>query len=168
MDGGGVEGSCDGASPLQSESGSDFLFGGKAKFFDPFADFSIADAALGFEGGADFGEGKLAAGDHEEPEGNAVGGLRRWSHHAQVGELADEGDLQALGLAIEGALEEGSLAVAEALPERSRARAGDERARGLRRLPPATTVYHTSESTAGRGWDEISKAADFPEAVPET
>ena len=50
---------------------------------------------------------------------------RRW------GELADESGLQALGLAIVGALEEGSLA-AEALPERSRARAGNERARGLR------------------------------------
>ena len=105
---------------MQSESGGDFLFGGKAKFFDPLTDFSIAGAALGFEGSADFGEGKLAAGDHEEPEGNAVWGLRRWSHHAQVGELADESGLQALGLAIEGALEEGPLAT-EALPERSRA-----------------------------------------------
>ena len=105
---------------MQSERGGDLLFGGKAKLFDPLTDFSIAGASLGFERGADFGEGKLAAGDHEEPEGNAVGGLRRWSHHAQAGELADEGDLQALGLAIEGALEEGPLAT-EALPERSRA-----------------------------------------------
>jgi hypothetical protein len=128
-----VEGSKDvatGASPLQSEGGGDLLFGGKAKFFNPLTDFSIVGAALGFESGANFSEGKLAAGDHEEPEGNAVGRLRRWRHHAQVGELADEGRLQTLGLAIEGALEEGSLAVAEALPERSRARAGDERARG--------------------------------------
>ena len=117
---------------MQSESGGDFLFGGKAKFLDPFTDFSVVGAALGFESGSDFGESKLAAGDHEEPEGNAVWGLRRWSHHAQVGELADESGLQALGLAIEGALEEGSLAVAEALPERSCARAGNERARGLR------------------------------------
>jgi hypothetical protein len=91
----------------------------------------MAGAALRFEGGADFSEGKLAAGDHEEPERNAVWGLRRWSHHTQMGELADESGLQALGLAIEGALEEGSLA-AEALPERSRPGAGGEGARGLR------------------------------------
>ena len=130
MDRGGIEGRCDGASPLQSEGGGDLLFGGKAKFFNPLTDFSIVGAALGFESGANFSEGKLAAGDHEEPEGNAVGRLRRWRHHAQVGELADEGRLQTLGLAIESALEEGSLAVAEALPERSRAQAGDEHARG--------------------------------------
>jgi hypothetical protein len=95
---------------LQSEGGGDFLFGGKAKFLDPFTDFSVVGAALGFEGGPDFGKRKLAAGNHEEPEGNAIGGLRRWSHHAQVGELADEGGLQALGLAVEGALEEGPVA----------------------------------------------------------
>ena len=116
LDGRGIDGGCDGASPLQSEGGGDFLFGGKAKFFDPLTDFSVAGAALGFEGGANFGVGELAAGDHEEPEGNAVGGLRGWSHPAQAGELAEEGGLQALGLAIEGALEESSLA-AEALPE---------------------------------------------------
>ncbi len=95
---------------MQSEGGCYLLFGGKAKFFDPFTDFSVVGAALCFEGGADFCEGELAAGDHEEPEGNAVWGLRRWSHHAQVGELADESGLQALGLAIEGALEEGPVA----------------------------------------------------------
>jgi len=33
MDRGGIEGRCDGASPLQSEGGGDLLFGGKAKFF---------------------------------------------------------------------------------------------------------------------------------------
>jgi hypothetical protein len=62
-----------------------------------------------------------------------LGGLRRGSHHPQAGELVDEGGLQALGLAIEDALEEGSVrSVAQALPERLRARAGDERAGGLR------------------------------------
>ena len=76
LDGGGIEGSCDRASPLQSEGVGDFLLAGKAKFFDPLTDLSVAGAALGFEGGADFGVGKLAAGDHKEPEGNAVGRRR--------------------------------------------------------------------------------------------
>jgi hypothetical protein len=104
MDSGGIEGRCDGASPLQSEGGGDLLFGGKAKFFDPLTDFSVVGAPLGFESGADFGESQLAARDHEEAEGNAVGRLWRWRHHAQVGELADEGGFQTLGLAIESAL----------------------------------------------------------------
>ena len=47
MDGEGIEGSCDGASPLQSEGGGDFLFGGKAKFFDPLTDFSITTQRRG-------------------------------------------------------------------------------------------------------------------------
>src|ERR1017187_7748345 len=76
LPGGGIEGRSDGASPLQREGGGDFLFGGKAEFFDPLSDFSVAGAALGFEGGAHFEVSKLAAGDHEEPEGNAVGGMR--------------------------------------------------------------------------------------------
>ncbi len=102
---------------MQSEGGGHLLFRGKAKFFNPLTDFSVSGAALGFERGANFDECKFAAGDHEEPEGNAVGGLRRWNHHAQVGELADESGLQAFGLAIEGAIEEGSLAAVDALPE---------------------------------------------------
>jgi len=40
MDGGRVEGGGDRTSPLQGEGGSNFLFGGKAKFFDPLADLS--------------------------------------------------------------------------------------------------------------------------------
>src|ERR1017187_4233561 len=132
LPGGGIEGRSDGASPLQREGGGDFPFGGKAEFFDPLADFSVAGAALGFEGGANFDVGELAAGDHEEAERNAVGRLRRWSGHAQAGELADEGGLQALGLAIEDALEERpTRAVTEAVPERMRARAGGERAKRL-------------------------------------
>ena len=89
LDGGRIEGRGDGASPLQRERGRDFLFGGKAEFFDPLADFSVARAALGFERGADFEVGKLAAGDHEQAERNAVGGLRRRSHRAQARELAE-------------------------------------------------------------------------------
>src|SRR5208282_4816609 len=115
-------------------SGGDFLFQRKAKLFDPLANFSVARAALGFQGGADFHVGELAAGDHEQSKGNAVGGLRRGSHPTQARELSDEGGLQALRLAIKEALEEGSLgavAEAETLPERSRARTGDERAIGL-------------------------------------
>ena len=47
MDSGGIEGSCDGASPLQSEGGGDFLFGGKAKFLDPLTDFSVTTQRRG-------------------------------------------------------------------------------------------------------------------------
>jgi hypothetical protein len=120
---------------LQGEGGGDVLFGGEAEFFDPLADFSVAGAALGFEGGADFDVGKLAAGDHEKAEGDAVGGLgRRW-RDAQAGELVDEGGLEALGLAIEGSLKKGAVGAAtvlEALPEGlGVAGTGGERARGL-------------------------------------
>ena len=92
----------------------------KPSFLDPLADFPVAGTALGFEGGADFQVGKFAAGDHEEPEGNAVRWLPRWGHDAQTGELAGESGLQALGPAIENALEEsaiGAASVAEALPD---------------------------------------------------
>ena len=41
LDGGGIEGSCDGTSPLQRERRGDFLFGGKAEFLDPFPDLSV-------------------------------------------------------------------------------------------------------------------------------
>src|SRR5260370_33110935 len=34
--------------------------------------------------------------------------------------------------------------------------------------PPATIVYHTSESAAGTGWGEISKAAGCPETWEST
>src|SRR5260370_37060163 len=34
--------------------------------------------------------------------------------------------------------------------------------------PPATIVYHTSESAAGTGWEEISKAAGCPETWEST
>ena len=134
MNGGGIEGGGDGASPLQTESGGDFLFRGKAKLFDPLADFSVACAALGFEGSADFEIGELAASHHEEPQRNAVGRRRRWSHPAQAGELAEESGFQALRPAIEEALEErsfGAVAPAEALPERTRTRAGSQSAREL-------------------------------------
>jgi hypothetical protein len=84
MDGGGVEGSCDGASPLQSEGGGDFLFGGKARLFDPLSDFSVVGAALGFEGGADFGKVSLPRASVRSPRGMRLGGwgdgaiTRRW------------------------------------------------------------------------------------------
>jgi len=120
LDGGEIDGRRDRTSPLQSQGVGDFLFGGKAEFFDPFTDFSIAGAALGFESGANFGIGELAASDHQELEGNTVGRRRRWSDHVQARELASEGGFQAPGLAIEDALEEGSVgatAVAETVPE---------------------------------------------------
>jgi len=41
LDRGGIEGRSDGASPLQREGVGDFLFSGKAEFFDPFTDFSV-------------------------------------------------------------------------------------------------------------------------------
>ncbi len=47
LDGGGIEGSCDGASPLQRERGGDFLFGGKAKFLDPLTDLSVTKQRRG-------------------------------------------------------------------------------------------------------------------------
>jgi len=47
VDGGKVERGGNGTSPLQSEGGSDFLFGGKAKFLDPLTDFSVTKQRLG-------------------------------------------------------------------------------------------------------------------------
>jgi hypothetical protein len=119
LDGGGIDRSSDWASPLHGEGGGDFLLGGEAQFFDPFADFSVTGATLSFEGGGDLDVGKLAASHHEEAEGNAVRRLRRWGHDAEAGELIDQSDLQTLGLAIECALQHGSggpMAVAEPLP----------------------------------------------------
>src|SRR5260370_35433216 len=40
--------------------------------------------------------------------------------------------------------------------------AGRRKVISPRTAPPATTVYHTSESAAGTGWEEISKAASCP------
>ena len=135
LNGGEIERRGDWASPLQSQSGGDFLFAGETEFFDPLADFSITRATLGFEGGLHFEISKLAASDHQKAQGNAVRGLWRGRHGAQARELAEESGLEALGLAIEGALEEGSggtVTSAEALPERLRAGARGERTSRLR------------------------------------
>ena len=135
VDGGGINGSGDGQTPIAGLRGGDVLLGGEAKFLDPLADFSVVGAALRVEGGTNFHMSELASGDHEQTEGNAVGRLRGWSHYAMVRELVGESRLQALGLAIENALEEGSIRAmpgAQSVPERLRSRTGSERAGRLR------------------------------------
>src|ERR1700722_5572002 len=69
MDGGGIDGSGDRTSPLQGKGGGDFLLGGKAKLLDPLADFSVAGAALCFEGSPDFNVSKFSPSDHKQSQG---------------------------------------------------------------------------------------------------